>query len=104
MKFVVRREPWAGTTDLYARVELNGVSHAVLCADPVIKKVDPGETWPRFLSLDDMFGGNTAQSLFDALWEAGYRPHNGESSQAHVDALKYHLEDMRRLAFPKERE
>ena len=100
MKFTVRREPWSGTTDLYARVELNGVAHAVLCSDPVIQKVEPGVHWPRFMSLDDMFGGNTAQSLFDALWEAGFRPHNGESSQAHVDALKYHLEDMRRLALP----
>jgi len=38
-----------------------------------------------------------AQKLLQALWEAGLRPNNGESSLAHVEAMKYHLEDLRRL-------
>lgn len=41
----------------------------------------------------------SAQSILQQLWDLGYRPKNGESSLAHVDALKYHLEDMRHLAF-----
>lgn len=40
-----------------------------------------------------------AQQLMDGLWRVGVRPRNGESSMAHVDAMKYHLEDMRRLVF-----
>lgn len=39
-----------------------------------------------------------AQSLLQALWDAGLRPNNGESTVAHVDALKKHLEDMRKFA------
>ena len=41
----------------------------------------------------------TAQILFQALWDAGLRPNSGESSSAHIAALKDHLEDMRKLAF-----
>lgn len=42
-----------------------------------------------------------AQELMQELWRLGYRPNNGESTVAHIDALKYHLEDMRKLAFRK---
>jgi len=44
---------------------------------------------------------DTAQSVFQQLWDKGYRPNNGESSMAHVASLKYHLEDMRKLVFGK---
>lgn len=47
------------------------------------------------LSLTD----DEAQDLLQALWNAGYRPNNGESSIAHINALNYHLEDMRKLVF-----
>lgn len=40
-----------------------------------------------------------AQMIMDELWRLGVRPHNGESSMAHTGALKYHLEDMRKIAF-----
>lgn len=42
-----------------------------------------------------------AQGIFQKLWDMGFRPKNGESSMAHVEAMKYHLEDMRKLAFRK---
>lgn len=47
------------------------------------------------LSLD----GKTAQRLMDALWECGIRPNNGEGMDSQVSAIKYHLEDMRKLVF-----
>ncbi len=40
-----------------------------------------------------------AQQLINELWRVGMRPHNGEGTSAQVDALKYHLEDMRKLVF-----
>lgn len=39
------------------------------------------------------------QGLFNELWRAGFRPADGTGNSGHVEALKYHLEDMRRLVF-----
>lgn len=43
-----------------------------------------------------------AQTLLQTLWDCGYRPSDGEGTGGHVNALKYHLEDMRRLVFNRE--
>lgn len=40
-----------------------------------------------------------AQSLMDALYEAGFRPTQGGPTTGQLEALRYHLEDMRRLVF-----
>lgn len=42
---------------------------------------------------------NEVQQIMNELWRIGYRPNNGEGSSAQIEALKYHLEDMRKLAF-----
>lgn len=42
------------------------------------------------------------QSLFNELWQAGFRPNDGTGNSGHVEALKYHLEDMRKLVFKNE--
>ena len=39
------------------------------------------------------------QKWLDELWGLGIRPSNGESSIGEIGALKYHLQDMRRLVF-----
>jgi hypothetical protein len=50
---------------------------------------DPG---PAFsLSPED------AQVLMDSLWECGLRPVQGAGSAGQLDAVKYHLEDMRKI-------
>lgn len=54
----------------------------------------PGECIQPALQLD----AQSAQLLLQALWDAGLRPNSGESSMAHVDALKSHLNDMRTIA------
>lgn len=41
------------------------------------------------------------QVIFDQLWAAGYRPNDGTGNTGHVEALKYHLEDMRSLVFER---
>jgi hypothetical protein len=40
-----------------------------------------------------------AQSLFDDLWKAGFRPTNEIGSEGQLAALQGHLEDMRKIAF-----
>jgi hypothetical protein len=42
---------------------------------------------------------NAMQGLFNELWKAGFRPKDGTGNSGHVEALKYHLEDMRKLVF-----
>lgn len=39
-----------------------------------------------------------AQSLIDALYDAGLRPSQAAGSSGQLEAVKYHLEDMRKLA------
>lgn len=45
---------------------------------------------------------SAAQQLMDELWQAGCRPSQSIGSTGQVEAIKYHLEDMRKLVF-KER-
>ena len=39
------------------------------------------------------------QKLIDELWNCGYRPSEGSGSAGQLAAVKYHLEDMRKLVF-----
>ena len=40
-----------------------------------------------------------AQQLMDELWNAGIRPIGAAGSAGQLDAVKYHLEDMRKMVF-----
>lgn len=59
------------------------------------EEIDEGKCYEPVARLTSQ----QANAIFQALWEAGLRPNNGESSMAHVEAIKYHLEDMRKLVF-----
>jgi len=39
------------------------------------------------------------QKWLDELWALGIRPSNGEGNIGEIGAVKYHLEDMRKLVF-----
>jgi len=41
----------------------------------------------------------SCQELMDSLWQAGIRPSEGVASTGQLEALKGHLEDMRKLSF-----
>jgi hypothetical protein len=41
-----------------------------------------------------------AQALMDQLWDIGFRPTRAEGSAGTLEAVKYHLEDMRKIALP----
>jgi len=40
-----------------------------------------------------------AHRMIDALWDAGFRPSKQIEEASQVVAIKYHLEDMRKLVF-----
>lgn len=40
-----------------------------------------------------------SQALFNSLWQIGFRPTDGTGNSGHVEALRNHLEDMRRIVF-----
>ena len=96
IEFQAERPIWTDTLDLYAKEQRDGRVYAITCEGIQINEADKRMPWPKFISLPLMM--DSGQSLFDALWRAGYRPNKGEASGAHVEALKYHLEDMRALA------
>lgn len=45
---------------------------------------------------------DAAQELMNRLWNLGLRPRNGVGTLAHVDAMKEHIADLRRVAFSRE--
>ena len=40
-----------------------------------------------------------AQQIINELWRIGYRPKDGSGAVAHTEAMKAHLDDMRKIAF-----
>lgn len=70
-------------------------------AEPInftIKQIDGGYMQPTLRLTHD-----EPQQLMNELWRCGIRPKNGEGTDAQVNALKYHLEDMRKLVFKDKR-
>jgi hypothetical protein len=98
IEFRATYHPFDDTAKIFAKTVSNeGKLMAVTCDGISITEKSPGELWPVFIDLP--IDNGSMQSLFNALWDAGFRPHKGESGVAHVEALKYHLEDMRHFAY-----
>lgn len=97
IEFQAERPVYSDALILYAKETRDGEVYALTCDGIKATKADRSQLWPPFIQYGTP--GDYGQSLFDALWRAGYRPHNGESSVAHVGAMKAHLEDMRTLVF-----
>ena len=96
--FKANRPIYSDSLEIYGReISEDGQPRAIVADGVKLVEVDKGCPWPPFISLPLQFG--YGQSLFDALWEVGFRPNGGESSVAHVQAMKDHLADMRRLVF-----
>lgn len=51
------------------------------------------------LELDMDSGHELLQSIVDQAWDMGIRPRYAKETTPELNALKYHLEDMRHLAF-----
>ena len=97
IEFRAERPIYNDSLELYGRETIDGKNYALVATGIERREVKNHELWPKFLSIH--LDWDCGQSLFQALWDAGYRPKNGETSIAHVEALKYHLEDMRKLVF-----
>ena len=100
-EFRVERPIWSDTIEIYGRTQVDGKPMALVADGVKVIPAERGELWPRFLSLPMLT--NDGQSLFDALWAAGFRPNSGESSVAHVKAMDAHLQDMRTLVFKSDK-
>ena len=50
----------------------------------------------------DSFTKDEIQEFFNRLWSMGFRPKDGTGNSGHIEALKYHLEDMRELALNRQ--
>lgn len=97
-QFFIEDRFHAGTYAIYGRKKgLTSVRY--------VEKVSLGEDVPihrlhevgiqPFMEI----GPEQAQELFNKLWQLGFRPKDGTGNGGHIEALKYHLEDMRRLVF-----
>lgn len=91
---VSQSSSWFGY-DLYAFRRDGGRIFLTTQVQVTEKEAEPGISQEPTIRLSDA----QAQQLINELWKAGLRPNNGEGSGQHTEALKYHLEDMRRLVF-----
>lgn len=99
MKFFARTEPWADSVDVVAVQDGDGgIRRFVRVTLEVADEIKPGNICAPSITLCRA----DADMLFNALWDAGLRPHGGYGGTAQVEALKYHLEDMRKLVFVTE--
>lgn len=86
--FLLEENAWRGPGDLTPRRIVTALTIEEVAAGAYVK--------PSF-TLDS----HAVQELFDQLWVQGYRPKDGTGNGGHIAALKYHLEDMRKLVFIK---
>ena len=70
---------------------------SIYAAEPLmLRKVEPGPIQEPTLSISE----NAAQSLMDDLWNLGIRPKEADSP-GELRATRFHLDDMRKIAFSK---
>lgn len=65
-----------------------------VASEIIYKVVEPGVAYEPVLRLQP----EEAEQLMTELWNAGVRPLNIQNLSGELSAVKYHLEDMRKLA------
>ena len=65
------------------------------------ESLEPAEEAQPTLTFDRRMGDVFLREFANALIVAGYKPDEIKSHDKQVEAIKYHLEDMRRLVFKK---
>lgn len=93
-KFYAYRNLAYDRVDIYGKTTENAGKIGVI-SPVLVTETRDGLKHPPFISLDDY----SAQILMDTMWEAGIRPAASKSSIGQLDAVQYHLEDMRKLVF-----
>jgi len=94
IKIRVMNEPWyAG----YSVGIFKGHNYGKILFEPYIEnEIIPDD---GILKLKQ----EEVQLLMDDLWRCGVRPSSGIGSVGQLEAVKYHLEDMRKLVFKEDK-
>lgn len=96
--FIDYDAPFAGMAIFFYEDRPDG-RYIVLPSELNFKKLVPGENLEPTYRLDHSKGEEFLQSLSNALVEAGFKPDEIKAGNKEVEALRYHLEDMRKLVF-----
>lgn len=92
-KVHVEREIW--NDNISIRIATKDADNFYVAKSVVFQQADVGAYIDPCLRLPF----DAAQKLMDELWHAGVRPAQTIGTAGQTDAIKYHLEDMRRLVF-----
>ena len=92
---------WDGIRVLACTVDAEGKISSI--AQPVQFTMQERTPSTPILEPTFQFDSETANSLMNALWEAGLRPSGYKSPAGEVRRLEAHLEDMRTLVFKGEK-
>lgn len=89
--YIHRNLFWGDEFELHGRIKTPAQISSIL---GIVVPHTPGEYSEPFIRLKR----DEAQQLMDELWNAGVRPVGAAGSMGQLEAIKYHLEDMRKLA------
>ena len=90
----IDKHPWSNDIALHLAMVNNG--ERALATNVTFTILQPGIILPP---APITFSQAEAQNLADQLYEAGIRPSAAAGSAGQLDAVKYHLEDLRKLVF-----
>lgn len=100
--FIIRRGINLDTIEIfkYAVLPDNRIEYEYVGKNGWERKViKDGEEWEPWLVLNGRTAGMVIPELLDALLEFGFQPKEKKLTDEEKTAMKYHLEDMRRLVF-----
>lgn len=107
--FYVNDRPWDGSRELYMRVAPGGLGgrHSFVVGPLTVVTPEPGAPYdiPTLKEsredTEDNLGDVTGflQAALEAAWDLGMRPRAYADHTSELKAVRYHLEDMRSLAF-----
>jgi hypothetical protein len=93
-KFGVQRDIWSD--NVIVRIGYPSENGMFYVARPIeMEQIELGSLTSPCLSMSI----EEAQHFMDEMWNAGVRPSQSIGTAGQIDAVKYHLEDMRRLVF-----
>lgn len=88
-QFYANNNVFADSIAMYMR------SNKLIATKIEFEQLEPGVVREPFMHLQP----EEAQELMDQLYSCGIRPSKERGSAGQLDAVKYHLEDMRKLVF-----
>ena len=101
MKVYLQYEPDLAGMGLWILVERDGQKQVAMPLDLKFTVLKVGDRPKPTLEFDGGEGKEFLQSLAESLVLAGFKPDELKAKNNEVTAIKYHLEDMRKLVFEK---